>query len=159
MTRRPRDSQRQAVYRWEQVIRDRFPEACTPMTLEECRALVNRVWYEYVALGPAPLIKDGRGCKCAWGSRWFITLPCWARNPIVVLHELAHAILDYYSYKDAIHGPVFATFVLDLWATHTDIPEVVVRRMGETQMPRRVRFAELGTMPRRLTHSKAADRR
>lgn len=55
-------------------------------------------------------IKDGRGCRSARGSHLFMVLPCWARHPLVILHEMAHGL----SCDDPAHGWRFAETFLTL---------------------------------------------
>ncbi len=68
--------------------------------------------------------------------------PRWARNKPVVLHETAHAILDFHTGRQfASHGPEFATLLLDLFARYAKAEKGKARQMGIRQKPRRVRFA------------------
>lgn len=89
-TRSSRDTQRSKVYRWERrwVLGWDGPE----MTLDECRALVERVLKAFGGRS-FPRIADGRGTRIARGSRYRISLPRWARRRPIVLHEVAHALL------------------------------------------------------------------
>ena len=89
-TVRPRDFQRARVYRWE--AEHVFPLAADRLTLEQCRALVERAyrWREAPGSRPGwapPTVTDGRGRRHACGSRTAIKLPRWARTRAVVLHE------------------------------------------------------------------------
>ena len=101
---KPRDFQRTRVYRWEtdQV----FPAAGEPLSLGECRALVEAVFHW--AERPAPIVTDGRGRRHACGSPEVIKLPRWARTRAIVLHECAHGLA-----RD-MHGPEFVATYAEL---------------------------------------------
>ena len=137
-----RDSQRNAVYAWEGTVKARWPGEAMP--LDECRALVARVWGDYSPGVAPPQVTDGRGTRWARGSRRRVNLPRWARTPIVVLHETAHSL----SPTGPWHGPEFATLVIELWARYTKIPKAEARRVGIQQRPRRVHFARLADVPK-----------
>ena len=103
-TVRPRDFQRARVYRWE--AEHVFPLAADRLSLEQCRALVERAYRWREAPGfrhgwAPPAVTDGRGRRHACGSRTAIKLPRWARTRAVVLHECAHGMAN------DQHGPVF----------------------------------------------------
>jgi len=110
--KRPRDQQRQKVYRWEaeQVM----PKAADRLDLDACRDLVGRVfhaaeWPQSKAPGWAPpRVTDGRGRRHAAGSREVIKLPRWSRTLAVVLHECAHGLA-----RDG-HGPDFVARYVEL---------------------------------------------
>lgn len=142
---RPRDSQRSALYRWEdRVARELSPALNRKLTLEECEELIARVWDDYrTGTGP-PRVKDGRGTTAARGSRWTINLPRWARTPRVVLHEVAHALGP----EGAAHGPEFARLHLELLNRYEDVPVGPAKRIGVHQKPRRVRFARAAACPK-----------
>ena len=67
--RRPRDYQRQRIYNWERefLCWENYPE----MTLDECQALVDRVFWEAgMDRDPDVRVKDGRGRRIAcWQER------------------------------------------------------------------------------------------
>ena len=91
--RKPRDSQRGQVYRWEAV--HVFPRTAEQLSLERCRNLVELVYRWHKAPGgdpnwAPPRVEDGHRRRHACGSRATIKLPRWARTPAVVLHECAH---------------------------------------------------------------------
>lgn len=145
MKKTTRDSQRSACYAWEKKVGEDFPEAKRIMTLDECKALVERVWDDYHPGKKPPHVKDGRGTRKARGSRWEINLPQWARYPLIVLHEVAHSLQEIQPW----HGLEFARLVMDLWCHYLDLPKVQVRLLGTTQKPRRVRFASLAASVRK----------
>jgi len=142
------DSQRGAVYKWERAVKARWPSCCDePMTLDECKELVRKVWSDYRPGETPPEVKDGRGTRIARGGRWTINLPVWARRAWVVLHETAHS-LDIDRHCPA-HGRVFATLFLEMLAHYAGVPQAEARRMGIQQRPRRVHFAISADVPHR----------
>jgi hypothetical protein len=106
---RPRDTQRERLYRWE---RD-FHVGQSPLTLKQVEKLVAKVARHYGAV--APRVKDGRGrSNAGWiVGQYALTLPKWARIQVVALHECAHWITDRLHTRNvAIHGREFlATFM------------------------------------------------
>ncbi len=135
ITVKVRDSQKSRVYAW-----DRSLEQGEPMTLDECRQLIESVWEKYAVAGctgtcalsgtasyrteerrpAAPTVVDGRGTTIARGGLHRISLPRWARTKPVVLHECAHAILEHREFHQrtpggvAAHGPEFARIFMEL---------------------------------------------
>ena len=137
-----RDSQRAAVYRWEKSLAGVTVHA-ESMTLEQCRDLIGKVWRRY-AYGPMPNVADGRGTRKAYGSKSRISLPRWSRNPTVVLHETAHALVQLHlGKKVAGHGPEFARVFLGLLEEYMDVSGSKAHHKGVMQEPRRVRFSYL----------------
>src|SRR5690606_30286106 len=53
----------------------------------------SKFWAKHTPLNEPPRIKDGRGCRWARGSKWFIVMPKWARSEAVLIHELTHTLL------------------------------------------------------------------
>lgn len=104
---RKRDSQRGKVYAWERHFHATGRDY--EMTLKECQALVNKVAKFYSVR--APKVTDGRGRRSAyWYNSWEIALPRWSRQPVIILHELAHMItgnLIIWGKRVASHGPEF----------------------------------------------------
>lgn len=139
-----RDSQRTAVYRWGHAVAEKYPDLKTPMSLDDCEALVRRVWSDYRLGETPPVVTDGRGRRHAWGDRHRIKLPIWARTTHVVLHEITHSLLpDMNS-----HGPAFARLFLELLVRYGDAGAKDVRALGVHQRPRRVRFAPAESVPK-----------
>ena len=102
---RSRDSQRQKVYDWERRSVTAFREG---ISLDECRkfaAKVCRANHFHVD------VTDGRGRRtpCAYSYR--ICLPTGSRTRAIVLHELAHCMVQqsfHWSWITvAAHGPEF----------------------------------------------------
>lgn len=113
---RPRDNQKQRLYRAERILQD--PKSSMKvMTIPECQKFVNRV------LARKSIIKTygkryitveyGKGGGRASGgffSGRVIRLGVWARQPAVILHEITHHLAGF----ENQHGPEFATVMLDL---------------------------------------------
>lgn len=121
---RPRDTQRSRVYAWqrkafttEQHYRtdERFRD------IEAAAAYMAPIWRSErgrygLAKQPAPKVESS-----SWGQRSAIahddhriTLPLWARNPIVMLHELAHRLTP----DDPGHGPRWVGCFIGLLCRH-----------------------------------------
>jgi len=111
-----KDSQKSKVYKWEEkhIPITAFGEQ---LSLKECEDLIrqaltwwlddNDVWM--------PIIKDGRGTQTARGGAKRISLPRWARNHGVVLHEIAHCLLFRMGERsDGGHGPYFMRTYIEL---------------------------------------------
>lgn len=114
MSRR-RDTQRSLVYAWER--RAHLHGIAKFETVEECAAFMAPIWRgergRYgMAKAKAPRIEVGRGGGRAYGSRR-ITLGKWARQPSVILHEMAHALAP-----GDRHGPRFVGVYIGLLARH-----------------------------------------
>ena len=105
-----RDQQREKVYRGE---RQRFGDAIYTerLSLDQCRQLAASLY------GKRVIVKDGRGRRnaCAFNrSLPTIALPRWARNEIVVAHEVAH-LHTFRAGKDLpAHGSTFMRKYLNL---------------------------------------------
>jgi hypothetical protein len=127
--RKPRDSQRQAVYDWEKRagLWTQRPSQSELLSLAECRTLVERVWVGYTGnTKNVPVLKDGRGRRRAayhWDDN-SIRMPKWSRQAGMVVHEVAHAIMSWKAEgaarmcidaeKFASHGPEFVRVLCEL---------------------------------------------
>lgn len=120
MSRRPRDSQRSLVYAWERSVKDyhRDPEW---KTMQEVAAWAEPIWR--AERGRYGLAKEVSPAFVAagWGQRRAlsfashkISLPMWARQRPVVLHEMAHQLTP----ADEAHGPRFVGVLIGLLARH-----------------------------------------
>ena len=139
-----RDTQRNAVYRWEDFITNEYPHLEDPMTYLECHDMIAKVWLDYRgATSTPPELKDGRGTSWARGGRWKINLPVWARNMSVVLHEIAHSLIP-----DDLHNKRFATLYLEMLVKYGKVNSKIARQMGIKQRPRRVHFAPSSACPK-----------
>ena len=113
-----RDFQRSRVYAWERAACGDALWSGT-MTVQECEEMVRRVWQTErgrygLARRPPPQVVAGRGAR---GSVRRIALGHWARNPWVVLHELAHGLCDRVEPRGA-HGPRFVGILIGLLCRH-----------------------------------------
>lgn len=136
--RRPRDTQRSRVYAWER-------EACAALmgrsefepefkTLEECQAYADPIWRKErgrvgLAGQVAPSIeRPNMGQRRALAhADHRITLPRWARNRWVILHEMAHRLTP----RDEGHGPRFVGVLIGLLARWCDLDATELMRMAE----------------------------
>jgi len=89
---------------------------------------VYKSWRAYVADTSPPTVKDGRGRRSACGCASYLKLPKVARNGPTVLHEMSHAILDWWETRAGIeypgHGPRFVKLLLLLWEEFLDLPQI-----------------------------------
>jgi putative metallohydrolase (TIGR04338 family) len=102
-----RDSQRKRVYTAERAAFPDCSETSDPTlpTVEDIERYVKKVWgskrvqaafpRSTLHYSRVPEVADGRGCRraIAYGT-YQITIPKWARREWVVLHELAHIIVE-----------------------------------------------------------------
>jgi hypothetical protein len=111
--------QAELLYEWESEF---FPHRDSRIiTLKQCRELVKDVWVALNLVGEPPVIEDGRGSICARNFTSEIHLPKWARNNIIVLHELAHTLTEFIDPQDnASHGGIFVHVMLTLLTRFSD---------------------------------------
>lgn len=143
------DNQRSKVYNSEDALVGSKSKMGEKMlgdapTTKQCKAYMEKVvsyeWFtarwhistpSYVE-GNAPLVGDGRARRraCWQASTYEIKLPQWARTERVILHEMAHWIVDkatvprsdgsvgfwvaQYDKDHAAHGKEFASVLLEL---------------------------------------------
>ena len=125
--RRPRDRQRERVYRWERVAAAATrAEANTQPDLAELasiQAWMNPIWraergrYGLAKVQPPTIERPhwGQRRPLAFDHAWTISLPRWARTPWAVLHEMAHHLTP----NDEAHGGRFVGVLIGLLARHT----------------------------------------
>jgi|SRR5688572_8246986 len=110
------DFQRNKVYSWERVTFTSDEHYKGSLTLEECKELAAKMY------GARVVVKDGRGRShagaCVSKRVATITLPIWARNPLVVAHEVAHIQNYRFSKDSSAHGGVFMWFFIELLSKH-----------------------------------------
>ena len=101
-----RDFQRAKLYRFEEAVIQRHP-LNQQLSLDQCRALAHKY-------NATVLVKDGRGRRHAGASYEYnlITLPRWSRQTSIVLHEVAHTLVDSQYYPH--HGAEFAGVLIGL---------------------------------------------
>lgn len=126
------------VYKW-QANALHFGNVCD-WTMLECERFIAYVWHSY--FGPRatlPVVKPGRGAVSARANRWEVVLPVWARNRNIILHELAHAILDatVEGRDDKFaHGPRFMRLMIELLvAFSTHDRDTIVKSAREWGIP------------------------
>ncbi len=98
-----RDSQRSKLYTAEFTC-PWYKTAGRMESVEECQAFVDKVvasdWLHREFAATAPWVKivveDGRGRRsaCAYTIGNRISMPVWSRSRAIVLHELAHHVVD-----------------------------------------------------------------
>lgn len=117
---RPRDNQRSLVYAWERKI-EGYHRAPEWATMDEVTAWALPIWRaERGRYGLAKKVAPNM-VAASWGQRRAlahadhkISLPLWARQKPVVLHEIAHLL----SPTDEAHGPRFVGLLVGLLARH-----------------------------------------
>lgn len=110
-----RDSQKGKLFAWErqfqeksEYCRDTFRARChNEMTLKDCETLAHKVCRHF-KIKPVR-VDHGGGRRCAYSYGGKIALPKWARQPVVVLHEMAHEVHRFLGRtgREAIHGREF----------------------------------------------------
>ncbi len=114
-----RDSQKGKLYKAEKILLPISQRLETVPEMEKYlkkvldRAPIQRRYSRW--LGRKIVVKDGRGCRHAYGNYNWIKMPRWARSQHIVLHEVAHA-LTLRKHGDAVadHGWQYAAIYLDL---------------------------------------------
>ncbi|MDP7193033.1 MAG: hypothetical protein QF734_07015 [Arenicellales bacterium] len=113
-----RDFQRQKLYRFEEARLQKHPFNLD-LTLPECTTLARKYNHRIK-------VKDGRGRRHAGASfgENLITLPRWARQTVIVLHEIAHTLVDDRKYPH--HGAEFVGVLFALLSQESisTIPEL-----------------------------------
>lgn len=119
-----RDSQRSKIYRSDNVIPGDLTFGSVAEVEEYLDGILRKAWFKNrwprVANYQGIKVHDGRGTRIARASYGvyggWISLPRWARNEAVLLHELAHVCVrsKYNVYKRAAHGREYAATLLQL---------------------------------------------
>lgn len=107
-----RDNQRQRLYDAEDAARHRLGLHGHRIANGDLQAFVDKVMvnravqsrYGFQRLTVGLTHGGGR----AWTGANLITLGTWARNELVILHEIAHHLMHDMDRKAADHGPEFA---------------------------------------------------
>ena len=114
---RTRDFQKTKLFRWERQYQEKSTTVregyeiryrCeNEMTLAECKTLADKMAKRF-RITPR-IVEDGRGRRCAYSYGGRIALPKWARQPVVVAHEMAHEITGvlHGNWRIASHGREF----------------------------------------------------
>lgn len=117
-----RDTQKSRVYAWERAVTKGACYRQTIKTVDEVAAWLQPIWRaERGRYGrakvPMPEIRPAHwGQRSAIAYSRSISLPLWARNPWVILHEAAHVL----NRKEgaASHGPRFVGILIGLVCRH-----------------------------------------
>lgn len=165
----PRDNQRSRVYRWEahasKTLRRLHGAGWTVhrhtesefVTLQECADFLNPIWrrersrYGLAGQVAPPIERPSWGQRSALAHRDHrITLPRWARNRWVILHEAAHRLCP----ANEDHGPRFVGVLIGLLARHAgyDAQELMAAAdaMGVRYYVRSVGVVPSDTLAQRL---------
>ncbi len=150
-----RDSQRTAVYRWEDKLDFKF-NLKRNISFREAHLIVEQIWHDYNLNGYSPWMslptlrrpprKRNRRNASASGSGKVIILPDWALNTKTVIHETGHCMI--FQIERAMHGwrvepghgKMFTALLLELYERYLGMDKVEARKMGIHQGHRRVRF-------------------
>jgi putative metallohydrolase (TIGR04338 family) len=117
-----RDSQRARVYKSDKDLMKIAKPLPTVADIEKYAVRLFKskrlaAKYPRAVIRGAPEVGDGRRTRRALAhGGWKITVPVWARNEAIVLHELAHIITvrQFWLQTHAPHGWQFAAVYLDL---------------------------------------------
>ena len=162
---RTRDSQRSAVYAWENAAIPRHAayDRRVSKGLEDVEPFVRRVWLSErgrygLAKHPVPEVKGGAGH--ARGNAYGLKLPPWARrSPAVILHEIAHGLdkrSGYGAGRSGWHGPRFVGILIGLLARHLGLDaEALMAQADERGVRYDVR--SVGAVPRVRLADRLAD--
>lgn len=131
-----RDNQRAKAYRYDSYLQSLLSSK-EKMKLDDCAYLIAQSLKEF-RLDPMkpPLLKDGRGCRIARGGATVITLPRWARDPVVTLHEASHCIIDRClgNCEDlAAHGPEWLRVYIHLASIELNVPEKTLEKVAKEE--------------------------
>lgn len=133
--KRPRDSKRQRLYDSERCIQSAGGE----MSIAECQsyvdALTKSAWFVRRWGRRTIEIEWGRGGGHAYAGN-FIRLGVWARQEVVVLHELAHCLTPGHY---AAHGAEFAGVMLTL--VRHKLGNDTARKLRESYRAHRVKVS------------------
>ena len=117
---RVRDTQRKKVYTAERVLDD---YATPTPTVKDVERLVRRIEKSKTVQKHFPQrasryvltrVADGRGRRKACSKGGVIAIPLWARSDRVVLHEMAHELVNWGPRPTAGHGWEFCQAYLFL---------------------------------------------
>lgn len=114
-----RDYQRSKVYKAERMMIRMFGES-ERLTPEQCQELANEVWSDYGFESEPPTIivtsaKKSFSSSYSWNKTIKLAAG-WGQAKKVVLHEIAHQIVDNgFHYPDPAHGKYFTAIILDLY--------------------------------------------
>jgi len=114
-----RDYQRQKVYDAERTTSmfcfnaesEKLPTADWKTLQKYVKNITETMWFQSRFRFQTIQVNDGRACSRASGGYGTIKMPKWSRCPLVILHEIAHAVGSWASDK---HGPNYCGHYLYL---------------------------------------------
>lgn len=121
------------------------------LSLKECERIARRVQAAYGLSQRRLRVCDGRGFRHAVAYPDSIYLPKWARNRIVLLHELAHWMLKQIGICDS-HGPLFVRTFLELLDWFGIMP---MNELRSTAVAHRIKRAAAGQTIKRKPGARA----
>lgn len=150
---RPRDSQRSKVYKAERTIKAGKDRLETVAEMEKwitnlCKQ--KRIRSHFPELRRSFDVEDGRGRRAAGGSTWGITMPRWSRSKLVILHEMAHVVIERrytiraprvngkWVIQVAVHGREYCAVYLKL--VHLALGKAAMEELKAAFKAQRVRY-------------------
>lgn len=88
----PSTDQSLNVYAWEESRFEHRDQGS--FTLSQCRNILASIWEDFDLMPALQQVTDGRGSLDARVTEDKIHLPRWSRNPVILMHEMAHCITD-----------------------------------------------------------------
>lgn len=127
---RARDSQRSKVYKAETLTFRAKKVQTDYRTVKDCKSFVQEVvnskYWQSQRGKKRVKIKDGRGRRAAcFRFPNIICLPLWARNKVVIIHELAHMLTHQTHPNSPAHGRFFCMHYVHLVEELIGISEAV----------------------------------
>lgn len=120
---KPRDYQKSKVYAFDREAEyEEYGSVFPQYSYDECVAFVKRVLDDYNE--PMVKVKDGRRTRIARGGKDLVNLPRWSRNPVIMLHELAHVLtIRWLGDNQIAHGPEYVGIYVTLLQKYTKLSE------------------------------------
>lgn len=121
-------AQAQLLYDWERNVVE--PRAQAFLSREDCLSLVHRAATVGRIRLPAVRFAKSASMPCrAVPSRWEVVIADWGRNPVTVLHEVAHlATLPAIAAGEDPHGPSFLAQAIAFYAAFLGMDETWLRK-------------------------------
>ncbi len=118
------DEQQNASYWWE--TRSASTLYAIELTLSQARAVVNALFADYFprANPPSVLFSDEQSYGHWSRTEHEIVLGTNAQNLGLIVHELAHALVDQSGAWDVEHGGAFIALLLDIWERYFPIVDI-----------------------------------
>lgn len=151
---RPRDRQRSRVYQWERAAQAatklQAPPSPDLSELASIQLWLNPIWraergrYGLAKVSPPTIQRPHWGQRrgLAFDHNRSITLPRWARQPWMVLHEMAHHLTP----NDEAHGGRFVGVLIGLLARHTGRSAATMLELAQ-EHGIRVDLRSVGSVP------------